>query len=233
MRLAASVIAAALAVSSCAVGVRGPASELTDTSAVMNGTAVSTTGGPGSYFVKYGFTSTPLWDTPTRDVDFEEGESQPVSEPLDGLEPGTTYHYRVCAEDGENPGDPFCSPDQAFETTGTGVPTFLGKSICTDDFQYSQEGVVVNYEPQTRFGFSVDFSGGLGGSASTAFTTDESGNAAFGGVGAEQRFGFQARIWLNPDGDFVQDPGEETVFEGTYSVDDPCTDAQPVGPTNS
>jgi hypothetical protein len=230
-RLVVGVLGAALAVSSCAVGVRRPASDITDTSAVMNGTAVSTTGGPGSYFVKYGLTSTPLWDTPTRDVDFEEGESHPVSEPLDGLEPGTTYHYRVCAEDGENPGDPFCSPDQAFETTGTGVPTFLGKSTCTDDFQYSQEGVVVNYEPQTRFGATVDFFDG--GSASTAFTTDESGNAAFGGVGADQPFRFQVRIWLNPDGDYEQDPGEETVHEAAYSVDEPCTDAQPEGPTSS
>jgi hypothetical protein len=42
-----------------------------------------------------------------------------VSEPVSGLEEVTTYHFAVCAEDGENPGDAFCSPDQTFRTTTT------------------------------------------------------------------------------------------------------------------
>ena len=39
-----------------------------------------------------------------------------MSEPIDGLEPATTYQFAVCAEDSENSGDPFCSPAQTFTT---------------------------------------------------------------------------------------------------------------------
>ena len=114
--LALSAVVAGVVVSSCAVGVRGPATDITDTSAVLDGAVLSTTGGPGSWYIEYGPTTARTERTPTRNIEFVVNESQPVSEPVDGLEPGTIYHYRVCAEDSENPGDPFCSPDQTFET---------------------------------------------------------------------------------------------------------------------
>ena len=41
------------------------------------------------------------------------------------------------------------------------------------------------------------------------------------------------RVWENPDGDTVQDPGEETVVDEVYAADEPCTDAQPEEPSNS
>ena len=44
----------ALLATSCAVGVRQPASLVTETTAVMNGNVLSTTGGPGSYEFRYG-----------------------------------------------------------------------------------------------------------------------------------------------------------------------------------
>lgn len=114
--LALSVIVVGVVVSSCAVGLRGTATDITDTSAVLDGAVLSTTGGPGSWYIEYGPTTARTERTPTRNIEFVVNESQPVSEPVDGLEPGTIYHYRVCAEDSENPGDPFCSPDQAFTT---------------------------------------------------------------------------------------------------------------------
>ena len=40
-------------------------------------------------------------------------------------------------------------------------------------------------------------------------------------------------VWLDPDGDFVLDPGEETVVDEVYAADEPCTDAQPEEPSNS
>jgi hypothetical protein len=114
--LALSGIVVGLVVSSCAVGVRQPATDITDTSATLNGKVLSTTGGPGSWYIEYGPTEARTEKTPTRTIDFAVNESEPVSEPVDGLEPRTTYHFAVCAEDSENPGDPFCSPDQTFET---------------------------------------------------------------------------------------------------------------------
>ena len=41
------------------------------------------------------------------------------------------------------------------------------------------------------------------------------------------------RVWLNPDGDTDQDPGEETVLDEVYAASEPCTDAQPEEPSNS
>jgi hypothetical protein len=114
--LALSAIVVGLVVSSCAVGVREPATEITTTSAVLNGKVLSSTGGPGSWYIEYGPTEARTEKTPTRAIDFVVGELEPVSEPIDGLEPGTIYHFAVCAEDSENPGEPFCSPDRTFRT---------------------------------------------------------------------------------------------------------------------
>jgi hypothetical protein len=115
--LALPAIVVGLVVSSCAVGVRQPATEVAPNSAVLNGKVLSSTGGPGSWYIEYGQTAAHTEKTPTRTIDFVTSEIEPVSEPVDGLEPSTTYHFAVCAEDSENPGDPFCSPDQTFRTT--------------------------------------------------------------------------------------------------------------------
>lgn len=109
-------VPAATLLSACAVGVRQPAGDITTTSATLNGKVLSTTGGAGSYYIEYGPTPARTERTPTRTIDFVANESHPVSEPVDGLDPDTTYHFAVCAEDGDNPGDPFCSPDQTFTT---------------------------------------------------------------------------------------------------------------------
>ena len=117
--LALSTIAVGVVVAGCAVGVRQPATEVTETGATLNGKVLSTTGGPGSWHIEYGPTLTRTERTPTRTIDFGVNEIEPVSEPVGGLDPGTTYHYAVCAEDSENPGDPFCSPDQPSPPTST------------------------------------------------------------------------------------------------------------------
>lgn len=128
--LALSAIAVGLVVSSCAVGVRGSATEVTTTSATLNGKVLSSTGGPGSWYIEYGPTEARAEKTPTRTIDFEASEIEPVSEPVDGLEPGTIYHFAVCAEDGENPGEPFCSPDKTFRTHSDIVITLT--KVCTN-----------------------------------------------------------------------------------------------------
>ena len=94
------------------------------TTAVLNGKILSTTGGPGTWFVEYGLGPDRGQKEPTRSFFFEAGESVPVSEPVEGLEPGTTYYFAVCAEDAENPGEPFCSPNQTFTTDSDTTFTF-------------------------------------------------------------------------------------------------------------
>jgi hypothetical protein len=92
----------------------------------MNGYVASTSGSAGKYFVEY----TPIppdidhtsgFRTPTRDIDLVAAQPMPVSEPLTSLPAGRTYLYRVCAEDEENPSDPFRSPPQRFRTDGDRV----------------------------------------------------------------------------------------------------------------
>ena len=51
--LALSTLVVGVVVSSCAVGVRQPASEITKTSATLNGDVLSTTGGPGSWYCAF------------------------------------------------------------------------------------------------------------------------------------------------------------------------------------
>ena len=168
--LAVSAIVVAVVVSSCAVGVRGPATEVGKTSATLNGKVLSTTGGPGSWFIEYGTTAARTEKTPTRTIDFVANESRSVAEPVDGLEQGTTYHYAVCAEDGENPGDPFCSPDQTFKTDFDPAdyhPTLTVESACgplphnTNTVRVAISGL----PPNRDFTGTLEFPGGGSGTA--------------------------------------------------------------------
>ena len=113
--LALSMCVVGMVVSSCAVGIRQAATEITTTSATLNGKVLSTTGGPGSWYIEYGPTAGSRRRTPTRTIDFVVNESNRCPSHR-RARAATTYHFAVCAEDSENPGDPFCSPDQTFTT---------------------------------------------------------------------------------------------------------------------
>jgi hypothetical protein len=134
-----SVAVAGLGATSCAVGVRQAATDVGKTGATLNGKVLSTTGGSGGWYFEYGTTPARAERTPDRSIDFDGTFSHAVAEPVDGLEPGTIYHFAACAADEENPGDAFCSPDQTFrtrydpqlrlepycETGGNGIMAFL------------------------------------------------------------------------------------------------------------
>ena len=129
--LALSSIVVGAVVSSCAVGVRHLPTSVTTTSATLNGKVLSTTGGPGSWYIEYGTTPARTQRTPTRAINFTASALYPVSEPISGLTPEATYHYAVCAEDSENPGDAFCSPDQTFVATDKDFVSAHGCWLCT------------------------------------------------------------------------------------------------------
>ena len=97
----------------CGVGIRGTATQITTSSALLNGRVVSTAGGPTSYYFEYGRDGQ-LQQTPEGSIEVAKGFAPRVSAPVEGLEPGGPYSFRVCAEDSENPGDPFCSPFRTF-----------------------------------------------------------------------------------------------------------------------
>ncbi len=108
-----TLVLAAL-VSGCATGiVNKPPSDVTETSATVNGIVWTTDGGQVSYWVEYG--TTDAYDKLTTHQTTSVAEDKPhdVSVPLEGLSPATTVHYRLCAEDAQAG---TCSKDATLST---------------------------------------------------------------------------------------------------------------------
>ena len=225
-------VTAALVFAGCAVGVRAPATDIAETTATLNGKAVTTTGAPGEYFFAGGEALPWLDPSVVRNISYGTDSEKPVSLPVDGLEPGTTYTYRVCAGDNESL---LCSPSQPFTTLGTPVPTFraVNRRECSAPDEFGVFAFVVNYEPDTVYGFRADFLEGATGVANTPFTTNEYGNADIGSVGLDQPTRARVRTWVNPDGDVAIDPGEQVVLDQVYVVAEPCADAEPETPSDT
>jgi hypothetical protein len=101
-RLVPGLAVLALVASSCGVGVRQPATDVTETSATLHGKAVSTVGGSGTYFFVYGVSGFSR-SSGEKNVQFSSGGT-PVSFPADHLAGGVVYSYRLCVGDSENPG---------------------------------------------------------------------------------------------------------------------------------
>ncbi len=176
--LALSAIVVGVVVSSCAVGVRQPATNIAATTATLNGKVLSTTGGPGSWYLEYGLTQARTERTPTRTIDFVVGQVEPVSEPVDGLKSATTYYVAVCAEDSENPGDPFCSPVQTFTTD----PDLAADSVTGSAYQCESSS-----PPQppclTRDTIEVDARSGPAGEDPSGTITVIDGSGSRGATG--------------------------------------------------
>jgi hypothetical protein len=98
-----------------------PASGVTQSTATLNGT-LETGEAPVDYYFEYGTTTgygqiapIPEQYTPITN------ETLPVSQPLRGLRPGTTYHYRLVA--GSPTGIRVVGPDETFTTLPAPAPT--------------------------------------------------------------------------------------------------------------
>jgi hypothetical protein len=205
--LALSAIVVAVVVSSCGVGVRQPATNITDTSATLNGKVLSTTGGPGSYYIEYGPTAARTERTPTRTINFDADQSYPISEPVDGLEPGTRYHFAVCAEDSENPGNAFCSPDQTFTTDSDA--TLMLTENCDFYEQYGLHGVEISatgFPPNAPIHFRLQYPPSGGTVVDANYSTDAGGNFRYGPTGGAVRGLWTGRI------DWAGGTLEESLF---------------------
>ena len=78
----------------CSAGQTGPVSEVTATTATLNGTVVPD-GTPTVSHFEYGTDATYGANTPSAAA--SGTSSQPTSAHITGLTPGTTYHYRLDA----------------------------------------------------------------------------------------------------------------------------------------
>ena len=100
----------------------GEATAVGEEDAVMNG-AVDPNGTEIGYQFDYGKTSSYGNAVPTEVVELGDGtEAAEVSEGITGLEPETTYHYRVTAT--TDTGATIPGADQTFTTSGRGEPFF-------------------------------------------------------------------------------------------------------------
>ena len=114
----------AVAGSGCAVGVPQPPSLPTGTSIVLNAKVASSIDGPTDYWFRYGERGDSAnWsETPHETVEVTEGEAQPVSASLAGLERDHRYGWQVCvADQAEDPPRVVCSTERKFGTVGDHV----------------------------------------------------------------------------------------------------------------
>ena len=112
-----AILAAALiaTLSSCAIGTPGPATDVTNIGATLNGSVYSSVEGNTTWWFDYG--DTPDYGSATADatVAIADDEPHPVSAPIYGLLPDTTYHFRMCVKDAqEEPPRMNCSKDNTF-----------------------------------------------------------------------------------------------------------------------
>jgi hypothetical protein len=178
--LALSALVVGVVVSSCAVGIRGTATQITTDGAVLNGRVLSTSGGLTSYYFEYG-QGDQLQQTPGHTLDLTKGFTEPVSVPVDGLEPGQPHRFRVCAEDSENPGDPFCSPFRNFS-----IDEAAGQDYAVGEFSNGLVLFVVDVRSDPTGGNTIGevtaSEGRLGGETAHVACLRVNGNRATIGV---------------------------------------------------
>jgi hypothetical protein len=110
------VVGAGVLLSGCAIGFRVPATDITATSVTLNGYVGSNRSEQGEWWFEYGKTSALGTETPKRSIQFTEFTRHDITEPVTGLEPSTTYHLVLCADDQEPGVGEFCSAQQTFRT---------------------------------------------------------------------------------------------------------------------
>jgi len=120
--LVAAVLIVAAVLAGCAGGYTQPGADVTETSATVHGLVFDPLDATIQYWFEYGPTKDYGGETPRRSLVINDRDNHPVSENLTGLDPGTTYHFRVCAKQLVA----LCAGDRTF-TTGGG-PTELAIS---------------------------------------------------------------------------------------------------------
>jgi DNA-binding beta-propeller fold protein YncE len=142
----------------------GAASQRTPTSAVLNG-RINPSGLQSSYFFEYGTTTSYGSRAPAINGAAGNGRSMvAVSEEISGLEPGTTYHFRLVAEN--SAGTEF-GADASFETPAAAAPERAYELVSPAEknganvrdhggFQASEDGNAVAYSGITALASSAE-----------------------------------------------------------------------------
>lgn len=113
----------------CAFGEPKPTTGVTLTGATLHGNIYSSFEGNTEYWWRYGGTPAYGSETPHRTIAIDDESAHPVAEPVTGLSPNTTYHFQLCARDGEeSPPRTNCSSDATFSTASAIGPSRIAFS---------------------------------------------------------------------------------------------------------
>jgi hypothetical protein len=230
----------AIVIGGCAVGNPKPATQVSDTGATLNADIYSSFAGDTTYFWCYGETTACESETPHRTIPIADDQPHPVSEPIGGLTPGTTYHTQVCAQDDqEDPPRFVCSKDHTFETLlldrakGSASDGTLSVSIDASSGPSGEDPS----GPVSGGGFIdghfVFFEGTVGclevdgNTAIVGYT----GEQTIDGLPAGSRMTFYARIVDSGSADQDRTPDEDTLDQlpGVHTESPDCDLYQPGG----
>jgi parallel beta-helix repeat protein len=106
--------------SGCATGLTGDPSDITDTEARVHGQVISDAGGQVEYWVEYGPTTAYGSESAHQTLTAQPNTLHAVELVIDGLQPGTDHHYRLCATDSQQQGGPGCGEDRTLTTPTVG-----------------------------------------------------------------------------------------------------------------
>jgi Arylsulfotransferase (ASST) len=124
-RSAPLLVALALVLSGCTIGLPGQATGVGETGATLRGEVLSTAAGEVDYWFDYGDTTDYGESTPRRTTTVSGQDTYRVAEAITGLTAGTQYHFQLCVQHHtENPDEVVCVPDRTF-TTDAGPATEL------------------------------------------------------------------------------------------------------------
>jgi hypothetical protein len=175
-----------MALSGCAIGVTGQATETSHNRAILNGSVFSNKTEDATYWFEYGPPTSLESRTQTRTVSLGPYRGHQVSESVSGLDPETTYEFRLCARGSEQGVPPICDEANSFTTLpAVSVTTVPALSPAFDpaisDYVTRCTGDPVVAEVAAPSGTQVAVDGGAprGGQFSQSVQ-----------LGAGQRFGF-------------------------------------------
>ena len=171
-----------------------PASGVTANAATLNGTVNPNDPDVGaSYTFSWGTDTS--YGTNVTGTTPPGSLSQPVSEPISGLSPGHTYHFKLCATNApEPPGGTTCGSDSSFTTLAAPTVTTGGATSVTPTGA-TLNGTVNPNGDDTSYTFSYGTSPGIytgtaSGSAGSG-TSAQSVSEAIGGLAGQTTYYYQ------------------------------------------
>jgi alpha-tubulin suppressor-like RCC1 family protein len=116
-----ALLAAAVLLSGCAVAHTTGSSAVEGTRATLEGNVFAANAGSDDYWFEYGSTTDYGEATGHRSITLAANEARDVSATVSGLETGTTYHFRACAQ-GPEQEQPACGEDRTLRTADHDPP---------------------------------------------------------------------------------------------------------------